>query len=357
MNQHEPKFPLNDAVESAAAEWLVRHDRGLTPRQQDEFLSWLAASPAHRESFERHRSMWSDFNALAQWRPEHSAAPNPDLLARHRRTRIGRWVAPLALAAAAAIAIIVWRAAPERSGRDFTMAVEAAVYRRETLPDGSVVDMNRGAHVVVQFSAAERRVLLVAGEAKFTVAKNPARPFVVRAGGVDVRAVGTAFNVKLAGPNLEVLVTEGVVQLSQQSSAPGAATAATANPNGRAESAASVPAVLAAIAAGHRTVIPMAPIIAPPVVLAASPQEIARLLEWQPQLLDFDSTPLAEVVATFNQRNPTRLVIGDESLRTVPIVGSIRSDNVEGFVRLLESTAGVRADRPAPGEIVLRRAR
>jgi putative ABC transport system permease protein len=28
---------------------------------------------------------------------------------------------------------------------------------------------------------------------------------------VDVRAVGTAFNVKLAGPNLEVLVTEGIV--------------------------------------------------------------------------------------------------------------------------------------------------
>ena len=50
----EPNRPsLDPTVESAAAEWLVRHDRGLTPRQQDEFLQWLAASPAHRESFNR----------------------------------------------------------------------------------------------------------------------------------------------------------------------------------------------------------------------------------------------------------------------------------------------------------------
>ncbi len=104
-------------------------------------------------------------------------------------------------------------------------------------------------------------------------------------------------------------------------------------------------------------VIAVAPVIAPPAVVPASRQEIAQLLDWQPQLLDFDSTPLAEVVATFNGRNTTRLVIGDDALRALPIVASIRSDNVEGFVRLLEGTMGVRADRSTAGEIVLRRAR
>ncbi len=351
MNPSEENLPRNDAVESAAAEWLVRHDRGLTGRQQDEFLSWLAASPAHRESFERHRRMWSDFNALAQWRPEHSAAPNPDLLARPRPSRIGRWAAPVLLAAAAALAVTVWWSPPERARQSDTLAFEAAAYRQETLSDGSVLDLNRGAHVVVQFSPGERRVLLVQGEAQFVVAKNSARPFIVRAGGIDVRAVGTAFNVKLAGSNLEVLVTEGTVHVSQQAAA---ATAEAVNSSHR--HAAAVPVVLAAISAGQRTVIPVASTIAPPVVVPASREEIARLLGWQPQLLDFDSTPLVEVVATFNRRNAVRLVIGDDELRTLPIVASIRSDNVEGFVRLLEGTAGVRADRSAPGEIVLRRA-
>jgi len=346
MNSPGKKFPLDDAVEFTAAEWLVRHDRGLTPRQQDEFLSWLTASPAHRESFERHRRMWGDFNALAHWRPEHGTVPNPDLLARHRRSVTWRWAAPALLAAAAAVALTVWWSPPAtRPPANEALAFEAAAYRQETLSDGSVIDLNRGAHVVVQFSAAERRVLLVQGEAQFAVAKNPARPFVVRSGGVDVRAVGTAFNMKLAGPHLEVLVTEGTVHVSQQPAA---------HP---ATSAPAAPVVLAALTAGQRTLIPVAPVIAPPVVVPASPREIAQLLDWQPRLLDFESTPLAEVVETFNRRNALRLLIGDDELRALPIVASIRSDNVEGFVRLLEGTAGVRAERTPGGEIVLRRAR
>lgn len=347
MNAPDPRFPLNDAVESAAAEWLVRHDRGLTAAQQDKFLSWLAASPAHRESFERHRAMWGDFNALAQWRPEHGTVPNPDLLARHRRSSAWRWATPALLAAAAAVAfLLVWTPAA-RPPAVAPLTFEAAAYRQETLPDGSVVDLNRGAHVVVEFSAAERRVLLVQGEAQFAVAKNPARPFVVRAGGVDLRAVGTAFNVKLAGPNLEVLVTEGTVHVTQQVASTPAASATPAP----------APVVLAALTAGHRTVIAVAPVIVPPVVVPASTREIAQLLDWQPRLLDFDSAPLAEVVETFNRRNTLRLVIADDDLRALPIVASIRSDNVEGFVRLLEGTAGVRADRSTAGQIVLRRGR
>ncbi|MSU68122.1 MAG: hypothetical protein CK548_08195 [Opitutia bacterium] len=354
MNAPDPRFPLNDAIESAAAEWLVRHDRGLTPAQQDEFLSWLTASAAHRESFERHRSLWGDFNALKQWRPEHGTVPNPDLLARYHRPSPWRWAAPALLAAAAVALLLVWSSA-NRAPHHATLAFEATTYRQETLSDGSVLDLNRGAHVVVQFTAAERRVLLVQGEAQFAVAKNPARPFVVRAGGVEVRAVGTAFNVKLAGPNLEVLVTEGTVHVSQQAVVAPATSMATGASAGPAPTA--VPVVLAALTAGQWTVIPVAAVIAPPVVVQTSDPEIARLLDWQPRLLDFESTPLAEVVETFNRRNPQRLVIGDEELRALTIVASIRSDNVEGFVRLLEGTMGVRAERTQAGEIVLRRAR
>ena len=354
MNTPDPQFPLNDAIESAAAEWLVRHDRGLTPAQQDEFLSWLTASAAHRASFERHRRLWGDFNALAQWRPEHGTVPNPDLLARHRRPSPWRWAAPALLAAAAVALLLVWSSA-NRAPNHATLAFEATTYRQETLSDGSVLDLNRGAHVVVQFTAAERRVLLVQGEAQFAVAKNPARPFVVRAGGVEVRAVGTAFNVKLAGPNLEVLVTEGTVHVSQQTVVVTPTSTATGASAGAAPTAA--PVVLAALTAGQRTVIPVATVIAPPVVVPASVPEIARLLDWQPRLLDFESPPLAEVVETFNRRNSLRLVLGDDGLRALPIVASIRSDNVEGFVRLLEGTMGVRADRSSTGEIVLRRAR
>jgi transmembrane sensor len=343
VKPHEGNAPLDKAVEAAAAEWLVRHDRGLSPQQQDEFLSWLAASPAHRESFERHRRMWGDFDALAQWRPEHGTVPNPDLLARHSRGSPWRWAVPALLAAAAVVTLVLTRTPAVHPRGNPALAFEASAYRQETLSDGSVVQLNRGAHAIVQFTPEERRVLLVQGEAQFAVAKNPARPFVVRAGGVDVRAVGTAFNVKLAGPNLEVLVTEGTVHVSQ--------------PRGENPAAMPQSPVLAALTAGQRTVISVAPVIAPPAVVSASPDEIAGLLDWQPRLFDFDSTALAEVVDAFNRRNTVRLLIGDEKLRTLPIIASIRSDNVEGFVRLLEGTMGVRAERAPSGDIVLRSAR
>ena len=53
---------------------------------------------------------------------------------------------------------------------------------------------------------------------------------------------------------------------------------------------------------------------------------------------------------------PRAIGIDDEALRTLPIVASIRSDNVDGFVRLLEATSGVRAEHRG-GEIILRQAR
>lgn len=342
-------FAPEPAIESAAAEWLVRHDRGLTAAQQDAFLQWLAASPAHREAFERHRRMWADFNALAQWRPEHSAAPNPDLLAMPPRPSPLRWFAPL-LAAAAAVVLALWWAPSVQRDERALVAFEATEYRQENLPDGTVLDLNRGAHVVLQYSPGERRVVLVQGEAQFAVAKNPARPFVVRAGGVDVRAVGTAFNVKLDGAQLEVLVTEGTVHVAQNPATP-------VSPDPVSATTPPAPPVVARITAGHRTVIPVTSAPSAPVVVPATPQEIERLLEWQPRLLDFEAAPLAEVVATFNRRNRLQLALADADLGAMPIVASIRSDNVEGFVRLLETTLGITAERRTPHEIILRRAR
>jgi transmembrane sensor len=86
------------------------------------------------------------------------------------------------------------------------------VNERLALPDGSRVELKDGSEVVVQYSASERRVKLTGGEAHFTVWKDKTRPFIVNAAGVEVRAVGTAFNVRLEAKSVEVLVTEGRVE-------------------------------------------------------------------------------------------------------------------------------------------------
>ncbi len=338
MKRPEPESPEAERRSQTAADWLVRRDRGLTAAEQDEFLDWLAADSRHGEWFALHRSIVGDFAALATWRPEHSEEPNPDLLAPPRR-RI-HWLAPTWVAAAAMIvlAAVWWRAAP--SAPATAPIASASELKRLILEDGSAVELNQGAVVTIEFSATERRATLVRGEALFVVAKNPLRPFVVRAGSVDVRAVGTAFSVRLDAAAVEVLVTEGRVGVER------------VNPDARQGlEAKSVP-----LDAGQRATVSLTS-AEPPQVVAVSPQTIAQHLNWQPQLLDFSSAPLAVAVAEFNRRNRVQFILADAELAALSIVASIRSDNVEGFAKFLAAAPGIEIERRSPVEIEIRRKR
>jgi transmembrane sensor len=339
MKRPEPESPEAERRSQLAADWLVRRDRGLTAAEQDEFLQWLAIDPRHGEWFALHRSIVGDFAALAQWRPEHSEEPNPDLLAPPRR-RI-HWHAPTWVAAAAMIvlAAVWWRAAP--SAPATAPIASASELKRLILEDGSAVELNQGAVVTTEFSATERRATLVHGEALFVVAKNPLRPFVVRAGSVDVRAVGTAFSVRLDSSAVEVLVTEGRVAVDHS-------TASGSNIAPRTSSS--------EISSGHRATVSLSS-SEPPQIVAISPEAIAHHFNWQPTLLDFSSAPLSAAVAEFNRRNRVQFILADAELAAMPIVASIRSDNVEGFAQFLAAAPGVQIERRGATEIVVNRKR
>ena len=335
MKRPEPDSPEAQRRALAAAEWLVKRDRGLTAAEQDAFSQWLAADPRHGEWFAVQRRTVGDFGCLAQWRPEHSEEPNPDLLARPRRPLW--WLAPVALAAAAslAVAFVWWRTTPATPSAAIVAADEVV---RRILEDGSTVELNRGAVVTVAFTAEERRTTLVRGEALFTVAKNPARPFIVRVGGVDVRAVGTAFSVRLDVAAVEVLVTEGRISLDKV--APANLTPVRATP----------PAL---VDAGHRATVALVG-SAPPEIVAVPPAVSARLLAWQSQMLDFSSAPLQTALAEFNRRNRVQFVLADAELAALPVIALIRSDNVEGFARFLAATPGVEVEHRGDNEILVR---
>lgn len=65
------------------------------------------------------------------------------------------------------------------------------------LPDGSQVWLNADSKITYgkEFGATDRQVTLT-GEAYFDVVKNPEKPFIIHARNIDIRVVGTAFNVK-----------------------------------------------------------------------------------------------------------------------------------------------------------------
>jgi transmembrane sensor len=346
----EPSNAENAAnLEGVASAWLARRDRGLTAGEQDAYLEWLRADPRHGAMIAYLEKTWGALDALAEWRPAHSARPNPDLLATPppRPKRWGRLmkfpfaVRSLAAASVVGIGLFVY-AAVSRETQTPTGTVRVIPSpERLTLEDGSVVELNHGGKIETDFTADMRRVRLVRGEAHFTVTKNPARPFMVEANGVGVRAVGTAFNVRHASDAVEVLVTEGEVRVER----PVAAAASSSGPS---------PITPTALVAGERAIVDTTAPAAQPVVAAVTPTEIARALSWQGVRLEFAELPLAEVVTEFNLRNRRQLVVGDASTGRLRVGGSFRADNVDAFVRLLEASFGVSTQRRADGALVLR---
>lgn len=328
-----------DAIAQQAATWLARRDRGLSPTEQDAYMQWLAADPRHVAEVRRLAAAFARMTQLYEWQPGQSTEPNPDLFRGRRHPR--RWLAGLGLAAALAVLLggaLAWRQfhlPPPASTGSYLRVNE-----HQALPDGSLVVLKDGSRLIPAFTASERRVALI-GEGHFTVAKDPQRPFLVQAGGVTVRAVGTAFNVRVEPETVEVLVTEGRVQVQPPAKA------------GVPESAA-LPAPL--VSAQHRAIVARQADAAPRLE-EVSRAQIEDTLSWRAPRLQFFETPLAVAVAEFNLRNRTQLIIADGSLKRERIGGSFRVDNLDGFLRALEVTIDVRAEPRGANEIVLTRTR
>lgn len=322
----------DDPIAVEAGAWLARRDRGLTAAEQDAFLQWLRADPRHRIALARLDRAWTALDSLAAWQPADGARPNPDLLAPARRARRLGWIASLAgLGAAASLALLfLTSSSPGPEPASVAPGVRViARPERQSLADGSVAEVNHGGRFEIAFAENERRVRLRDGEVHLTVAKDAARPFLVEAGEVTVRAVGTAFNVRRVRDAIEVIVTEGRVQIESAGSAP--------VPLAAGERASTVP--------GER-----------PVVSAADPAAVARELAWRTVRLEFEALPLEAVIVEFNLRNTRQLEIGDAAAGRVKVAGTFRADEPEAFARLLEASFGIAVERTATGPWILRSA-
>lgn len=360
MKPSRHSHPERESIDTAAADWLIAHDRGLTAAEEPEFARWLHESPLHAQAWAEARAAWKQFDRLPELPAWSLETGNELRLVTSRRSaelpRAARWKLALPWAAAAAVVVSAasafWWIAPQRAPSSVVLNLpeEARVVtvspRKVFLPDGSRVELNAGSQIVEEFTASERHVRLVQGEAHFTVTKDAARPFIVDANGVTVRAVGTAFSVKLDTHAVEVLVTEGTVRLEEE------------------RSGAVIPRATELLAsdrsfldAGRRAIIPLAGGNAlRPEITDLAADEISRALAWQAVRLKFADLSLDRVAAEFNRLNTTQLIVA-ESARDTVIAGTFRADNVTVFVEFMESAFGLTADRRADGTIVLSKAR
>jgi transmembrane sensor len=321
-----------ETIDELAARWVVRIDAGnLSAEEQRELDAWLGTDTRHLGAYVRARAQWIDLDRLAAlYGPVHAQRRSPS---RESQSVASFFIRRRLVAAAVAGIGILGGTLPWtilRRGREGYSSGIGEV-RRIALADGSSVVLNTNSEVIVELTPQRRDIRLVQGEALFEVAHEKSRPFVVQAHDTAVRAVGTAFAVRLEGTQVDVTVTEGVVEVAELKSLSAV--------DSRTMPAAPVGGVRRVVA--HERAI-MAP-AGPPVVQPMAPAEAQRRLAWKDGMVSFEGEPLRMAVAEFNRHNRRQIVIDDPSLASVPVVGVFRTTDIDGFIAAAAVALNTRA--------------
>jgi transmembrane sensor len=250
-----------------------------------------------------------------------------------RSPRLWASAASVVLAIAAAAALYLHSTAPE------VYATARGEQRRLVLEDGSVVDMNTETELSVRIDDDGRYVALLKGEALFTVAKDPGRPFVVDGELARVRALGTEFNVHRQPEQMRVTVIEGRVSVEQDSAR------RTPVASGEVAMFDPLPVVLAA---GDQAQVG----VREPIRKTAANTE--KALAWRERRLIFENQPLSDVVAEFNRYNRRQLVIEHAELSQTRISAVFDADQPEALVRFLTQNTPIQVIETSDSQLVLR---
>ena len=294
----------DEAIMEAAAALLARVQSGSAAPAEVE--AWLDADPAHAVAFARVEAAWERAERL---KAMPHAAEEPAFQVT-RRMAAGLAVGVLGLGAAGG-----WLMT--RNPVEITARGER---RTVSLPDGSRVELNTDSRIAIAYSETRRDIVLTRGEALFEVAKDPARPFVVQAGEAQVRAVGTAFNIRMREKVVELTVTEGVVAVDER---------AAAAPRQVSEGKGAV------IATGAVAEVNL------------DPEVLRRRLLWRDGVVEFEGDTLEQAATEFNRYNDRRLVVADPQVASIRVGGRFGTHEVHRFLVALQAGFPVRA---VPGE-------
>jgi transmembrane sensor len=331
-----------EEIEMEAAIWLAgRLSTSQDPAKEADFCAWLEADTAHRIAYLRVESAWKRAAQLKVLKSGSDSAHVPlsvvDLIdtaggdvkpSLPRRTSIGsRWIWALAASVVAIALGIGWRLS--NAGGDLY-----STGLGETLPlvleDGTHLTLNTETRVRVLKSARRRAVYLEQGEAIFSVAKDPARPFVVHVGGYRITDLGTRFSVRTLTAQSRVSVIEGRVRINKEG-------LLAFGPWGEYSDGGQ-------ITIDHDEL----------KFATLSPDETARQTSWTEGYLEFRDSPLRDAIEQFNRYHAEKMLIEDNRLDEIRLGGRFKYADLDGFLALLQRGFPVTASRDGD-RILLRR--
>jgi transmembrane sensor len=194
------------------------------------------------------------------------------------------------------------------------------------LEDGSRLRLDTDSKLRVRLSDTERLIELEGGQAFFEVARDPRRPFVVRADKTEVRALGTKFDVRRRGEAVRVVLVEGKVEVHARSD----------------EALASW-----VLAPGQQLQLSEGKGAAPANVDASA------ATSWTSGRLVFQNQTLQTAIDEVNRYSPTKIILLDASAGATKVSGSFETGDTEAFIATVSALHGLRIAARSHQEIRL----
>ena len=201
-----------------------------TMAEGQEIEAWIAASDANAKKFAEVKIILEASRRLAQESPLGEA----EAWTRFKEMRAGSTSKPAKASAitdgiayrwlqiAAAVVLLIggswwiYDFYSDKAPQAEWVTVKATnAVRIDTLPDGSIVHINKNSSITYTANFGSQRDVRLQGEAFFEVKHNEASPFKVQTKDIVIVDIGTAFNVKSGSHTTEVIVESGVVKVSK----------------------------------------------------------------------------------------------------------------------------------------------
>jgi transmembrane sensor len=319
-------------------EMIAKHLAGETDASEQSMLQhWKSESDENRQYFDKLQQVW---DTAAQVRPQASRRIDTEAALKRVKTHIhtqpgsaprGRTISMAFWMRAAAAVIVVAGAffllRPKSDPAALEIAANASAVLTDTLNDGSVVTLNRnsGLTVASAFNKKERRMKL-RGEAYFEVTSNPERPFVVEVQELEIKVVGTAFNVDNTSNPDEVIVTvtHGKVLVHDQTQQ-----------------------IL--LTAGEQAVYNRSTHRLSRYSGAQSPNTLA----YKNRVFQFDATPLSKVLKQLNAVYGVNIKLQNPALENCPLTASYNNLNIDRVLELITASFSFQLDRQPDGTVVI----
>lgn len=307
---HEPH------ILQVAADWWARlRDPQAAEASVQQWLDWTAQDERHLAAFECVSAFGARLGAL-------DAAARDRLMAEFAPAAVAprRWL-PLA-AAAATLAVVLGTGVllwghQGAAAAPVVYASATGQNRDIVLADGSQVALGGASRLSVRFGRGQRQVTLESGEAYFQVVHDARHPFEVAAGGVTVRDIGTAFDVRRGAGEVAVAVTHGKVRVSDADSGVDAQ-------------------------AGQRVDWDMAG-----KALRLGTTTAEQATAWRDHRLAFVDEPLDVVVASINRYSARPVRLDGAAAGALRFTGSVRTDAIDGWLRALPDVLPLKVSESA----------